>query len=165
MKKKRELTDEDSSMILRYASTVTCPPTVKRDRDPRLMSINECAAFSMLDAVMAYEINEDGTEFNKAPSRDEARTRLLAWLHEIGMELSKAGLLNAAKDAVNPLPPGSDPLAATRLFLGLELPSRSTLVHCLFSLGIGPHIVTGACLLLECAQREQSRQRKTVRAL
>jgi hypothetical protein len=143
--------DDDSSMVLFFDSTASRQATAHSLKDMRLLAINCPVVAEMLGIVRKLNINAEGTRFESKPSKAEAHAALAHWLREFGASLAALGLGRAARDAVNPLPPGMKPGIIKRIFVSSELPDRAALAHLLWCLGISPHAITGAMLLLDYA--------------
>lgn len=141
--------DDDSSMVLFFDSTASRPATAHSLKDVRLLAINCPAVAEMLAICKRFRISDEGDRFQAKPTPKESAAALLGWLRQVGRVISSLGLGAAARDAVNPLPPGMKPDLIGRIFVSHEPPDRAALSHLLWCLGISPHAITGALLLLD----------------
>jgi hypothetical protein len=141
------MNDDGSSHIVRFAATVQRPDGMRPCVDARLMELNAGAAWGMMDIATRFKIDPSGTKFHALPTPTEARRALMDWLHDIADQIERYDLEKACIDAVFPVPYGVDYNATLALWSSDSLPPYPVLVHVLFSIGLGPHVVTGAALL------------------
>jgi hypothetical protein len=149
--------DSGSSVIIKFSATVERPAYCRSLIDASLLALNSPAAWAMLALMCEYQISRDGTQFGKPPTPQQAGQDLINWIRETGESIASLGLMQAAKNAVFPVPESISHDETLHFFVSKSLPSMSTLLYVLFSLGISDTTITGASLLLHRARHPTGR--------